>query len=502
MSIQCDDEITLQMLESGERVQGSKQRVNQTDSFYIPEEALACLAEHSCEYLGDKLAFSLISDQHRKVVVDILTKVSRGAASHMRSLLELPNFAEYFTNWSLIRLFSPPSFTSDVPSSRTSLSFFCKGCRSLIITQNEVESPHYHGGHGPAFLAHCVFNCHHSANEAYETQFTTGVYRVCDVSCLKCGSRVGKKYIEARDPANYFKVGKILLEQTLLTMPKCCNNRKLNAFPPEHYYCSREAGVSCFCSVCLSEVRSNIATAVLAMTNNLERSLTMKLYSILQAERQAFTGGGSLSSSNGSIDDYSPSSLGSPQSSISRRFGDAISRFVRKSLSPCSSGTSTDLVEPLSIDQLASAPAQFIIGDPGGDWSRCRLSDDQLVIISHCVGERLGMIRESQNWIVTTKFLNDLISATSRQSMLVTQTGGVGIHLCRPIVIEALVGQCEGVSFPSITLLLSRLANVEDRRAVVSGIVKNESSRISEDEVNSLRQLAGWTTPQAGRWSR
>ena len=489
MSIQCDEEIYLHMLESGGRVGMNKRRSCDRDHRFIPEEALACLAEHSCEYLGDKLAFSLISDHHRRVVVDILIKLARERRTHARSVFELVNFAEYFANWSLIKLFSPPSFTSDVASSRASLSFFCKGCRSLIITQSEVESPHYHGGHGPAFLAHCVFNCHHSPDEAYETQFTTGVYRVCDVTCLKCGSRVGKKYIEARDPANFFKVGKILLEQTLLTMPKCCNNRKLNAFPPEHYYCARETGVSCFCSVCLVDVKGNVAAVVLAMTNNLDPALTMKLYSILQTERQVFAGGGP------SMDDYSPtSSLGTPQSSISRRFGDAITRLVRKSFSPSSSAM--DPSEAGAADQISSSPTQFVIGesfDVSGTL-RGRLTDDQTMLLSHCVGERLGMLPECQNWILSTKLVCDVISAASRQSMLVTQTGSIGVHLCRPIVIESLLSQCEDISFHSVTLLLSRLANAEDRRAVVTGIAKNESATLSEDEVNSLRQLAGWSS--------
>jgi hypothetical protein len=495
MSIECDEELNLHMMESGNCVIARKGIIDPGDTGSFPEEALACLAEHSCEYLGDQLAFSLISDEHRRVVTDLLLKIARSSRfSGKHSLLEVNNIADYFTNWSLIKLFSPPSFVTEVSSSKSSLSFFCGKCRNLIITQNEVESPHYHGGHGPAFLAHRVFNCHHSPDEAYETQFTTGVYKVCEVTCLQCHTRVGKKYIEARDPANFFKVGKILLEQTLLTMPKCCNNRKLNAFPPEHYYCSREPGVSHFCSVCLSEVRGNIASAVLDMTNNLEPSLTMKLYSLLQTERQVFTSSGAQS-----IDDCSPvsSCLSTPHSSISRRFGDAISRFVRKSFSPTSS------LSPRSD----SCDAQAVVGDTfvprDSGPLKGRLDDEQAMVLAHCVGERIGLLNESQNWILSTKFVGDVVAAASRQSMLVTQTGSIGVNLNRSVVIEALVSQCGPITFPSITLLLSRLANMDDRRSVLNGALKNESASLSEPELEALRQISGSGSSHgsSGRWS-
>jgi hypothetical protein len=488
MSIQCDEELHLHMMEAGARfpLLNSISRAGDIDT--LPDEALACLAEHSCEYLADQLAFSLISDEHRRVVVDLLTRVTRLSRSAKRPLFELPNFAEYFANWSLIKLFSRASFVADVEEAKSSLSFFCGKCRSLIITQSEVESPHYHGGHGPAFLAHRVFNCNHSADEGYETQFTTGVYRVCDVTCMHCGSRVGKKYLEARDPANFFKVGKILLEQTLLTMPKCCNNRKLNAFPPEHYYCSREPGVSHFCSICLNEVRGEIAAGVLAMTKNLDPDMTMKLYSILQTERQLFFA--TLSPPPSSLDDCSPISCS--HSSISRRFGDAISRFVKKSFSPTASPTSCS--ERGTLDPIVGEHTD--LHDPC--LLRGRLDDEQSLLMSHCIGERVGMLPESQNWIQTTKFVNDVISSASRQSMLVTQTGSVGVSLSRPLVIEALVSQCGSISFPSVTLLLSRLPNVDDRRAVVTGVTKNEQAALSEQEMDSLRQLSGSPT---SRWS-
>lgn len=507
MSIECDEELDTRMLESGACRKLQRIRADIGDTKFLPDEALACLAEHSCESLTDKLAFSLISDQHREVVRDSLRLVSESHGVRKRSIFESSNFVEYFANWSLIRLFSPPTFSTDEELSKTSLSFYCKGCRTLIITQNEVESPHYHGGHGPAFLAHCVFNCHHSEDEAYETQFTTGVYRVCDVTCLKCHSRVGKRYIEARDPSNFFKVGKILLEQTLLTMPKCCNNRKLNAFPPEHYYCARETGVSCFCSVCLDAVRSSIAASVLEMTRNLDPLLTMKLYSVLNAERQILL----ADQLGGCTSDCSPVSTPSAisPSSISRRFGDAITRFVRKSLSSQGSSSGSSQCDLLEISQ--SHHTEFLLGSRWSTFDdaslslKNRLSDDQAMLLSHCIGERLAMIPECQNWISCTKFIGDLISCAARHSMLVFPTGSAGIHLYRSVILESMMSFCGSISFHSVTLLLSRLPNVEDRRAVVQGTTKNPNSCLAKEEMESLRQLGGGsgsqTSPSSSRWS-
>lgn len=449
---------------------------------HLPDEALLCLVDHSCEFLQDQLAFSLLSKQHRKVVEDKLSTIATARRSTTGSLLEQGSFADYFVNWSLISFGASAKYITDVESSQSALSFYCKGCRNLIITQNEVESPHYHGGHGPAFLAHCVFNCHHSPEEAYETQFTTGVYKVCDVTCLRCGSRVGKKYVEARDPGNYFKVGKILLEQTLLTMPKCCNLRKLNAFPPEHYYCARESGVSCFCSVCLQDVRATAATAAIAMTRSLDPKHVVRLYSLLQAERQIFTCEPTLS------DECS-----SP-GSISQRFGHALSRFIGKStaLSP-SSATSCGADLP-DVSLTASITGSSIL--------KGRLQEDQLLVLSQCVGERLAMLPDSQNWIVSTKVVGDLVAAAARHPMLVTAGGIAGVHLNRAALMESLVTHCGAVSFRSATLLLSRLAGADDRRAVVAGLTRNPMNVLTGPELDSLGQLGGGiSSPSSGRWS-
>ena len=497
MSIYCDEEMDIHLMESGYRMSSDEPQSDAEICPYLPDDVVSILADYSCEYLTDQLTFSLLSSQHQRVMVDKLRNVGSQSGASSHSAFQLSNFADYFTSWSLIRFGGTAAFVTDVPSSQSALSFYCKSCHSLIITQNEVESPHYHGGYGPAFLAHCVFNCHHSADEAYETQFTTGVYRVCDVTCRKCSSRVGKKYVEARDPANYFKVGKILLEQTLLTMPKCCNNRKLNAFPPEHYFCSRESGVSCFCSVCLEVARSTAAAAVMEMTNSLDAKLTVKLLSYLITERQLLTctPEDPTPTPQHGCDEMSPS--------ISRRFGDVISRFVRRSISSSGNGSATPsasgFMSPRDSIELGSpinAAMNAVITTP--PTTSHKLTSEQLYYLSHSIGSRAAMIPDCQNWIVSTKFISDLIAAAGKQG-----NPGSAVHLNRVGMLEGLLSQCGPVSFHSVTLLLSRVQNLDDRRAVVTGVGRNAKSLLSHDEYEGLSGLAGGASPAStpGRWS-
>jgi len=454
--------------------------------------------------------------------------------SENQTLFKLENFPDYFVNWSQIRYGGTPNFVTDAPKSV--LSFYCKSCRALIITQNEVDSPHYHGGYGPAFLANFVYNSHHNVDEAYETQFTTGVYRVCDVTCGGCQTRLGKKYIEARDPANYFKVGKILLEQTLLTMPKCCNNRKVKAFPPEHYFCSREAGVSCFCSPCIETVRVTTARAVLAMTQNFDTEKTTKLLSLLLTERSVLSGSTSAATIGGTprhiISDAYSHASSSPSStprqfkesstdfetspSISRRVSDAIARLITRTPPPQSGGSGSS---PISSSPGSTPYPLVEISDitlnPQEDEhfnTSTRMAPELVQYLSHLIGSRIAMLPESQNWIASVKFVSDLLSITSSSSSFIGSSVGYGatpsstggIQLYRSAVLESLVTNCGSLSFHSATLLLSRLESFEDRRAVLTGIQKNPESKLSKIEIESLVNVVaggGATSPGSSpRW--
>ena len=471
MSLYCDDEMDIHTRDDGRYARIARKESMKADlsrQWFLPDDVISILAEYSCEYLTDQLAFSLLSPQHQSVVRRRLVQQSGNLGDKSfgaPSMFQMEGLGEYFLNWSQIRFGGEPEFVTNVDSSRSALSFYCKTCHNLIITQTEVESPHYHGGFGPAFLAHHVYNCHQSAEEAYETQFTTGVYRVCDVTCLGCQARIGKKYIEARDPSNQFKVGRILLEQTLLTMPKCCHNRKLKAFPPDHYFCSRESGS--FCSVCFEGVRRGAARAVLEMTKNLERNLTMKLLALLTAERRflAFD-------TDRSMELHSPASTADCSPSISQRFGDAISRVMSRRSSPPSSLA--------AMNCSAGVPSKCCGG---------KLVGESIACISHLIGSRIAMLPDCQNWIVTTRFLTELIASVAK--------GSDGFTLMRTTVLEALVASCGPLSFHSATLLMSRVQTLEDRRAVLDGIAQNDLANFSSEESD---QLLAIVNGHSGRW--
>jgi hypothetical protein len=517
MQIYCDEELDMDLLDEDPNCFRSlilEDMEAKSACAALPDDVVSILADYSCEYLSDQLTFSLLSSQHRRVTLKKYHSIAHpDGVVESYSMFKLESLPDYFVNWSQIRYGGKPNFVTDAPKSV--LSFYCKSCRSLIITQNEVDSPHYHGGYGPAFLANFVYNCHHSADEAYETQFTTGVYRVCDVTCLGCQTRLGKKYIEARDPANYFKVGKILLEQTLLTMPKCCNNRKIKAFPPEHYFCARESGVSCFCSPCIDSLRTTTARAVLSMTNGFETNRTSRLLSLLLTERSVLSGG---SSSPGSptprhITEH-PTAATSPSStpkdrfevespSISRRVSDAIARLITRS----TTGQGGSAPNPITnfptvhIDGATMNPHDEELFN-----NNHKMAPELVQYLSHLVGSRIAMLPESQNWIASVKFVSDLISATSSSFI-----GGGGttnyvnhhstLQLYRSAVLESLVSNCGELSFHSATLLLSRVDSFEDRRAVLTGIQRNRESKLSKNEIDNLvNVVAGSTSGSSPRW--
>ena len=480
-------------LEEGSRKTHCSSRVFESTMLQcasLPDDAISILADYSCEYLSDQLVFSLLSTQYRRVILGKFHSQSaaRGLGSGVDppaalSTFSLGGLTEYFVNWSQIRFGGAPKFKTNAP--KDVLSFYCKSCYSLIITQNEVDSPHYHGGYGPAFLANFVYNCHHSADEAYETQFTTGIYRVCDVTCTACSARVGKKYIEARDPANFFKVGKILLEQTLLVVPKCCTARKLSTFHPDHYFCARDTGVSSFCSICFESLLTSTSTLVLAITNNFEYLQTTKLLSLLLSERSIISPDTNTSSSSHQEFGFdSPVSSNYPKSydssdetpSISRRVSDAISRFITPKPS-----------SPISLNHLP------VIDPKGVAMNTVPVSPSSgFQCLSRLIGSRIAMIPDCQNWIASIKFVSELVSRSTNPS---------STPLSRSSVVESLVTNCGELSFHSATLLLSRVDTFEERRAVICGIQKNPSSMLTHTEIESLINVVAGGSPSS-RWYR
>ncbi|KAK4151136.1 yippee-like protein [Chaetomidium leptoderma] len=147
---------------------------------------------------------------------------------------------------------SPPSPTSAVPSLSTSptspispnnnnnhrlsrthpTTLRCSGCSTDLAFQAQIISKGFMGRHGRAYLVSppppppTTINIinrdqDHPApknlvnirvGKPETRQLVTGAHVVSDITCAECGALVGWKYVDARDPAQRYKVGKFILE--------------------------------------------------------------------------------------------------------------------------------------------------------------------------------------------------------------------------------------------------------------------------------------------------
>lgn len=165
--------------------------------------------------------------------------------------------ARNFFNWT--QLSSHEVLDIEIPDD--ALMYHCNSCKSPILHCHDIVSTHYHGAHGPAFLVDHLYNVAEHQT-AYTTAFITGAYRVCNVQCAGCGITLGKKYIVAHELANRFKVGKYLLEQTMVSLPDCCSSKK--------GCCASSKGwrnhMACVC--CTQHLQSRILPLVSLMTHD------------------------------------------------------------------------------------------------------------------------------------------------------------------------------------------------------------------------------------------
>lgn len=65
------------------------------------------------------------------------------------------------------------------------------------ITVNQTLSQRFNGQHGQAYLFDTVFNVVEASPE--DRQMTTGLHRVRDISCKKCGQVMGWKYVSVAE---------------------------------------------------------------------------------------------------------------------------------------------------------------------------------------------------------------------------------------------------------------------------------------------------------------
>ncbi|CAE8664859.1 unnamed protein product, partial [Polarella glacialis] len=145
---------------------------------------------------------------------------------------------------------------------------------------------------GPALLVTQLYNTV-VERAPYSAAFVTGAYWVCDVSCAGCSIHLAKKYVHAQEASNQFKIGKFLLEKTLIFAPKCCSGSCSSAGSSP----GSTSSTSCplkgsssqgVCVRCSRHIESRTAQAVLLITGGLQPGPSRKLREILVAEGQLF----------------------------------------------------------------------------------------------------------------------------------------------------------------------------------------------------------------------
>ncbi|KAL2130951.1 hypothetical protein VTI74DRAFT_5734 [Chaetomium olivicolor] len=139
---------------------------------------------------------------------------------------------------------SPTSPTSPLPNRRLSrahpATLRCGSCSTDLAFRDQIISKGFHGRHGRAYLVSppssvSTPSCPRSpalnevttawsystsptdlvnvkVGKAEKRELVTGQHIVADISCVTCGTVVGWKYVDAREPEQRYKVGKFILE--------------------------------------------------------------------------------------------------------------------------------------------------------------------------------------------------------------------------------------------------------------------------------------------------
>lgn len=92
--------------------------------------------------------------------------------------------------------------------------YSCDRCDTFLTNRQQLLSKSFTGTTGTAFLFNRVVNLVQS--EVHDRHMLTGRHFVRDVSCKKCGVKLGWMYEFAKPANQRFKEGKVILEQALI----------------------------------------------------------------------------------------------------------------------------------------------------------------------------------------------------------------------------------------------------------------------------------------------
>lgn len=107
----------------------------------------------------------------------------------------------------------------------------CRSCSADIAFSSQIVSKGFTGRHGRAFLIAPPPPARHTPPSAPtpdlvnltvgrpETrQLVTGLHSVADIWCAVCGTKIGWKYVDAKEPLQKYKVGKFILEMARVVL--------------------------------------------------------------------------------------------------------------------------------------------------------------------------------------------------------------------------------------------------------------------------------------------
>lgn len=92
----------------------------------------------------------------------------------------------------------------------------CGSCSTDLAFASQIVSKGFTGRHGKAFLVapphgqQSLLNLRIGRNE--NRQLVTGWHVVADISCGTCSTKLGWKYVDAKEASQKYKVGKFILE--------------------------------------------------------------------------------------------------------------------------------------------------------------------------------------------------------------------------------------------------------------------------------------------------
>ena len=125
----------------------------------------------------------------------------------------------------LLLFFSGPRVARTQPD-----TIRCSTCATDIAFSSQIVSKGFTGRHGRAFLlappslaptntaAPSADLINITVGRPETRQLVTGLHSVADIWCAVCGTKLGWKYVDAREPSQKYKVGKFILETTRVAL--------------------------------------------------------------------------------------------------------------------------------------------------------------------------------------------------------------------------------------------------------------------------------------------